>query len=135
MLDEKRKLTLKKRLGAAVDLIDDDRYLPMFRNRQIHHPELFAFSIEFAKRKDNPARYFAALWGAKTLAKTLDWLQKLINAAKSKAAEAVRNAKKWATDRLALREADQPLNRENRRKLEQMKRKILNSPPPGLTNP
>lgn len=132
MIDAQRIKTMKERLGEAVELIDDDQYLPMFRNRQIHHPELFAFSIELAKKKDNPARYFAALWGAKTLAKTLDWLQKLINLAKSKAMEAVRTAKKWADDKRAAKEAAQPMNRAARRKYEQMRKKLLTSPPPRI---
>lgn len=132
MIDAQRIKTMKERLGEAVELIDDERYLPMFRNRQIHHPELFAFSIELAKKKDNPARYFAALWGAKTLARTLDWLQKLINLAKSKAMEAVRTAKKWADDKRAAKEAAQPMNRAARRKYEQMRKKLLTSPPPRI---
>lgn len=132
MIDAQRIKTMKERLGEAVELIDDDRYLPMFRNRQIHHPELFAFSIELAKKKDNPARYFAALWGSKALAKTLDWLQKLINLAKSKAMEAVRTAKKWADDKRAAKEAAQPMNRAARRKYEQMRKKLLTNPPPRI---
>lgn len=130
MIDATRIKTMKQRLGEAVELIDDDQYLPMFRNRQIHYPELFAFSIELAKKKTNPSRYFAALWGAKTLAKTLDWLQKLINLAKSKTMEAVRSAKKWAEDKRAQREAEQPMNRAARRKYEQMRKKLLNNPLP-----
>ena len=117
---------MRASLGAASELVDNDQYLPMFRNRQINYPELFAFSTELAKRKDNPARYFAKLWGAKTLAKTLDWLQKLVNLAKSKAAEAARSVKQKLDD---IR-ADKELNREGRRRLEKMKRRILNSPPP-----
>ena len=125
-LDKNRIDKMRASLGAASELVDNDQYLPMFRNRQINYPELFEFSTELAKRKDNPARYFAKLWGAKTLAKTLDWLQKLINLAKSKAAEAVRSAAKAITDNRAVQE----LNREGRRKLEAMKRKIMNNPPP-----
>ena len=132
MIDAKRISTMKERLGDAVELIDDEQYLPMYRNRQIHYPELFEFSKQLARKKDNPARYFAALWGSKTLAKTLDWLQKLINLAKSKAAEVVRNAKKWADDRRAQKEAAQPMNREMRRKYEKMLRssKLFDGAPP-----
>lgn len=112
---------MRQRLGDASALIESDQYLPLYRNRQIHHPELFAFSIKLAKRKDKPSRYFAALWSSKNLAKTVDWLQKLINLAASKAREVAHAAKK-ATE--TVREAA-ALNREGRRRLEKMKQKIL----------
>lgn len=130
VIDAQRIKTMKERLGEAVELIDDDRYLPMFRNRQIHHPELFAFSIELAKKKNNPARYFAALWGSKTLAKTLDWLQKLINLAKGKAIEKAHQMADWAKEKKARIESAQPMNRAARRKYEQMRKKLLTNPPP-----
>lgn len=120
-LDQNRINKMRDSLGAASELVDNDQYLPMFRNRQINYPELFEFSTELAKRKDNPARYFAKLWGAKTLAKTLDWLQKLVNIAKSKAAELVRNMAKQREDQRAEKE----MNREGRRRLERMKKKML----------
>lgn len=107
---------MRASLGGASELVDNDQYLPMFRNRQINYPELFEFSTALAKRKDNPARYFAKLWGAKTLAKTLDWLQKLINLAKSKAAEIARSVKQKIDDH----RADKEMNREGRRRLEKM---------------
>lgn len=128
MLDEQRKKTLKQRLGIATELIDDDRYLPMFRNRQINNPELFEFSVQLAKKKEHPARYFASLWSKKALSRTLDWLKKLVNLAQSKTAELVRNIQKAHQERQVARELDQPINRENRRRLEKMKRKIINNP-------
>lgn len=112
---------MRERLEGYNDLIDNDQYLPMFRNRQINHPELFEFSAALARKKDNPAKYFSAIWGRKSLLKTIDWIQKLINLAKSKAAEAVRAAKKVAE---TVRESKE-LNREGRRRLEKMKKKIL----------
>lgn len=120
---------MRASLGAASELVDNDQYLPMFRNRQINYPEQFEFAAALARRKDNPARYFAKLWGSKTLAKTLDWIQKLINLAKSKAAEAIRNVAKFREDK----RADQELNREGRRRLEKMKAKIMRNPPPMTT--
>lgn len=125
-LDTNRINKMRASLGEASELVDNDQYLPMFRNRQINYPELFEFSTGLAKRKDNPARYFAKLWGAKTLAKTLDWLQKLVNLAKSKAAEAIREIKKRADDH----RADRELNREGRRQLEKMKRRLMGNTPP-----
>ena len=121
MIDTQRIQTMRQRLGDASALVDSDQYLPLYRNRQIKHPELFAFSIKLAKRKDKPARYFAALWSNKNLAKTIDWLQKLINLAKSKAMEMVREAKHKAATAIE----SSHLNREGRRRLEQMKKKML----------
>ena len=131
-LTPKHIATMRERLGEYSELCDNDQYLPMFRNRQTHYPEQFAFAAQLARKKDNPARYFASLWGSKTLAKTLDWLQKLINLAKSKVMEAARNAKKWAEDRKAAAIAAQPMNRAARRKYEQMLRssKLLDGAPP-----
>lgn len=131
-LTPKHIATMRERLGEYSELCDNDQYLPMFRNRQTHYPEQFAFAAKLARRKDNPARYFASLWGSKTLAKTLDWLQKLINLAQSKAAEALRSAKKWAEDKRAAKEAAKPMNRAMRRKYEQMLRskKLFESAPP-----
>lgn len=121
MIDAIRIKTMRQRLGEASELIESDQYLPLYRNRQINHPELFAFSIKLARRKNKPSRYFAALWSSKNLAKTIDWLQKLINLAKSKAMEMVRETKQKAQH--ALESAR--LNREGRRRLEQMKKKML----------
>ena len=131
MIDAKRIATMTERLGAAAELIDDKQYLPMFRNRQINYPELFDFSVKLAKKKNNPSRYFAALWGAKTLAKTLDWLQKLVNLAKSKVAEFAREKVQQHEQRKAEKALENPMNRENRRRLERMKKKIMNGPLPA----
>lgn len=86
MVDKQRIKTMKERLGEAVNLIDDDRFLPMYRNRQIHYKELFDYSIELAKTKKSPSRYFASVWGKKNLKKSVEWLQKLLNGVKSKLA-------------------------------------------------
>ena len=134
MIDAKRISTMKERLGDAVELIDDEQYLPMYRNRQIHYPELFEFSKQLARKKDNPARYFAALWGAKTLSKTLDWLQKLMNIASSKLAEIKRGIQQRREERKATEALQNPMNRENRRRLEKMMRssKLFEGAPPHL---
>ena len=70
-LDEKRKNTMRERLGEACQFIDDERYLPMFRNRQKRLPEEFAKSIDLAKKIKNGAR------------KSLEILRSIINRAKS----------------------------------------------------
>nr|DAX81340.1 MAG TPA: hypothetical protein [Caudoviricetes sp.] len=85
-IDERRVQKMQQRLGKATKLIADDRYLPMFRNRQINYAKEFDYSIKLAKRKRNPRKYFAFIWSSKNLAKTVDWLRKLIAQAKAKAA-------------------------------------------------
>jgi len=121
MIDATRIETMRERLGDASALVESDQYLPLYRNRQINHPELFNFSVKLAKRKTNPARYFASIWSSKNLAKTIDWLQKLINLAQSKAREVAYAAKKVAD---TVKEAAQ-LNREGRRRYEKMLKKTL----------
>lgn len=78
-----------ERLGTAVDLIENHQFAPMFRNRQINYPELFAFSEQLARKKNHPGKYFAKIWGKKQLKKTIAWLTKLVNQAKAKAAAIV----------------------------------------------
>lgn len=83
-LDEKRKNTMRVRLGEACQFIDDERYLPMFRNRQKRFPEEFAKSIELAKKiKNGASKYFAHIWSSKNINKSLEILRSIINRAKS----------------------------------------------------
>ena len=86
-IDERRIQKMQQRLGKATKLITDDRYLPMFRNRQINYAKEFDYSIKLANRKRNPRKYFAFIWSSANLAKTVDCLRKLIAQAKAKAAE------------------------------------------------
>ena len=86
-IDERRIQKMQQRLGKATKLITDDNYLPMFRNRQINYAKEFDYSIKLAKRKRNPRKYFTFIWSSANLAKTVDWLRKLIAQAKAKAAE------------------------------------------------
>lgn len=98
MVDAPRIETMRLRLGKASGLVDDDKYLPMYRNRQIHYKELFDFSVKLAKKKNNPSRYFAVMWGKANLKKTLEWLQKLINLAKSAKARLSHDSKQKKDD-------------------------------------
>lgn len=86
IIDERRAQKMRQRLGKSTKLIADDAYLPMFRNRQIRYEKEFDYSVRLAKRKRNPRKYFAFIWSSKNLAKTVDWLRKLIAQAKAKAA-------------------------------------------------
>lgn len=63
---EKRKQTMLERLGEAVDLIDDQRFLPFYRSIQIKLEKAGKLSewsnmIATAKSKDKPSRYFAKI--------------------------------------------------------------------------
>ena len=81
---------MRQKLGAASELVDSDAFLPMFRNRQKLYAKQFEFSVKLAKRKKAPQRYFSVIWSRKNLAKTLDWLKKLM------ALERTENAEKRA---------------------------------------
>lgn len=85
--------TMRKRLGRAVDLIGDDKFLRMFRRCQIDYEEAFNFSIELAKRKKKPQNYFAKIWSPRERSKTVQWLTKMLNQQKAKLARARNNAK------------------------------------------
>lgn len=65
-VNDQRKKTMIERLGEAIDLIDDQRFLPFYRSIQIklerdNHPAEWAKMIALAKTKDNASRYFAKL--------------------------------------------------------------------------
>lgn len=67
-LNDQRKQTMLKRIGAAADLIDNDRYLPFFRSIQIKLEKMgkadeWEKMIAAAKADgiDNPKFYFAKL--------------------------------------------------------------------------
>ena len=86
-MSEKRIVTLRNRLGKASDLIKNDEFLPMFRNRQIRFKKEFEESIKLAKKKNNPEHYFASIWSCKSLKKTLEMLRRVIYRAIEKARE------------------------------------------------
>jgi len=65
-VNDQRKQTMLKRLGDAVDVIDDQRFLPFYRSIQIKLEKLdkadeWGKMIAVAKTKDNASRYFAKL--------------------------------------------------------------------------
>ena len=86
-MSEKRIVTLRNRLGKASDLIKNDEFLPMFRNRQIHFKKEFEESVKLAKKKNNPEHYFASIWSCKSLEKTLEMIRKMTYRAIEKARE------------------------------------------------
>lgn len=104
-----------EKLGTAIDLIDDTQFAPMFRNRQINHPELFAFSEQLARRKKTPNFYFRYIWSKKNLKKTIAWLTKLVNQAKAKAAAAINRERQ-------IKRESAPVNPKGLEKLATLKR-------------
>lgn len=86
-MSEKRIVTLRNRLGKASDLIKNDDFLPMFRNRQIHFKKEFEESVKIAKKKRNPEHYFASIWSCKALEKTIEMIRRMIYRAIEKARE------------------------------------------------
>ena len=89
-LDNHRIRVMRQRLGKASALVKNDRYLPLFRNRQKNHPEEFEQSVEQALsgRVKNPSRWFAKIWAVSKLTETIDIMRTYINRAKSRLAEA-----------------------------------------------
>jgi len=65
-VNDQRKQTMLKRIGEAVDLIDDLRFLPFYRGVQIRLEKLgkadeWSKMIQAAKSKDTPSKYFAKI--------------------------------------------------------------------------
>lgn len=85
ILDKKRVETMRNRLGKAVDLIDGEQFLGVFRNRQINFEKEFEASVKMVKNMKksgkikNAKRYFAKIWSKENLSKTLEIIHTFIN--------------------------------------------------------
>ncbi len=97
-VNDQRKQTMIKRLGDAVELIDDQRFLPFYRSIQMKlerdgHPLEWAKMIARAKAEgiDNPKMYFAKL-----CKRVKDGTYRFVDAVKEVAGE----AKLWVSDKL-----------------------------------
>ena len=97
-MSEKRIVTLRNRLGKASNLIKNDDYLPMFRNRQVSFKKEFEESVKLAKKKRNPEHYFASIWSCKSLKKTLEMIRRMIYRAIEKAREYQANIERMKTE-------------------------------------
>ena len=86
ILDQKRKDTIREKLGKSSELIKTDNFLPKFRNRQKNYPDEWKKSVEIARKKDNPEHYLAVVWAKDNIKKSLEWLKKLINITRNKLA-------------------------------------------------
>lgn len=97
-MSEKRIVTLRNHLGKASDLIENDDFLPMFRNRQIHFKKEFEESVKLAKKKRNPEHYFSSIWSCRALKKTLEMIRRMIYRAIEKAREYQANIERMKTE-------------------------------------
>lgn len=105
IVDDKRRSTMRDRLGKACNLIDDERWLPMFRNRQIYHKKEFEFLANYYLKKGGSAsrKCFAKAWSSSRLHETISIVRRMIERAKGAAAESKAQAKKLAEQgRLAI---------------------------------
>ena len=99
MLDNKRILAMRARLGVrASKLIKDDKFLPMFRNRQIRYKKEFEESIKVADKKRNPERFFAKIWSCENVEKTIKMMRSIIYRAIEKARELQESIKRVKTE-------------------------------------
>lgn len=117
-MSEKRIVTLRNHLGKASDLIENDDFLPMFRNRQIHFKKEFEESVKLAKKKRNPEHYFASIWSCKSLKKTLEMIHRMIYRAIEKAREYQANIERVKAEE----DVKNNYNPEGRTKLAEMLR-------------
>lgn len=99
MLDNKRISVMRARLGVrASKLIRNDKFLPMFRNRQIRYKKEFEESIKVAAKKRNPERFFAKIWSCENIEKTLKMMRSIIYCAIEKARELQESIKRVKTE-------------------------------------
>lgn len=78
---------MREALGEASNLVDNDKFLPLFRNRQKNHAKEFKMAVKMARNKKNPAHWFASIWSVEKTAKTLEILRAYINKKIAKQAE------------------------------------------------
>ena len=116
VVDNKRIATMRKHLGKASELIKDDAYLPMFRNRQKKYKHEFNTSVEVAKTKRNPERYLASIWSLKNLEQSLLWMRSRIARSINELARQRQEKKQWKMEEKARRD----MNYSGRAKISQM---------------
>lgn len=120
-MEEKRIITLRKRLGKASKLIKDDNFLPMFRNRQIRFQKEFEESVKIASRKRNPEHFFAVIWACRNIEDTLRMMRSIIYRAIEKARELQESIKRIKTEQSIKRN----LNPAGLKELSKIKRNIF----------
>lgn len=99
MLNDKRISVMRTRLGVrASRLIKNDKFLPMFRNRQIKYQREFEESVKIAEKKRNPEHFFAKIWSCENIEKTLKLIRSVIYRAIEKARELQESIKRIKTE-------------------------------------
>lgn len=99
MLNDKRISVMRARLGVrASKLIRNDKFLPMFRNRQIRYKKEFEESVKIANKKRNPERFFAKIWSCENVEKTIKMMRSIIYRAIEKARELQESIKRITTE-------------------------------------
>lgn len=99
MLNDKRISVMRARLGVrASKLIRNDKFLPMFRNRQIKYQREFEESVKIAEKKRNPEHFFAKIWSCENVEKTLKLIRSVIYRAIKKARELQESIKRIKTE-------------------------------------
>ena len=89
----RRITTMRARLGKACDLIDNDQFLGVFRNRQINYEKEFNQSVKMVKSMEksgkikNASHYFAKIWKKENINKTLKIVREFLNRQVAKLAE------------------------------------------------
>ena len=89
----RRIATMRERLGKACDLIDNEQWLGVFRNRQINYEKEFDQSVKMVKlmkkagKIKNASHYFAKIWKKENINKTLKIVREFLNRQISKLAE------------------------------------------------
>ena len=122
MLNDKRISVMRARLGVrASKLIKDDKFLPMFRNRQIKYQREFEESVKIAEKKRNPEHFFARIWSCENIEKTLKMMRSIIYRAIEKARELQESIKRIKTEQSIKRN----LNPVGLKELSKMKRNIF----------
>ena len=90
---------MRTRLGErASRLIKNDKFLPMFRNRQIKYQREFEESVKIAEKKRNPEHFFAKIWSCENIEKTLKLIRSVIYKAIEKVRELQESIKRIKTE-------------------------------------
>lgn len=119
----RRIKTMRERLGKACDLIDNDQFLGVFRNRQINYEKEFNQSVKMVKsmkkagKIKNAKHYFAKIWKKENINKTLKIVREFLNRQVSKLAE----KREQQRQNEEYNKAQQVFNNEGYTKLQQMK--------------
>ena len=120
---EKRNQTMRERLGKACDLIDNDQFLGVFRNRQINYEKEFDQSVKMVKSMKKAGKiksanhYFAKIWKKENINKTLKIVREFLNRQVSKLAE----KREQQRQNEEYNKAQQVFNSEGYAKFQQMK--------------